>query len=224
MEQRSASAAVFDTVPAATAWAHSWGKRVFDMALAGVSLVVASGPLLVLAALIRATSPGPAIYAARRVGRGGKPFDMYKLRSMVADADRLGPAVTAGGDRRVTSLGRVLRKTKLDELPALWNVFVGQMSFVGPRPENPDSVNQYTLRQRTVLSVRPGLTSLASIKYRHEEELLARADDVEAGYFAIMQDKLGLDLEYLERASLATDLRILALTVGAILRVHPATA
>jgi lipopolysaccharide/colanic/teichoic acid biosynthesis glycosyltransferase len=223
MEQRLAPVAVFAR-PAATCWADSWGKRAFDLALAGLSLVVASGPLLVLAALVRATSPGPAIYAARRVGRGGKPFDMYKLRSMVADADRLGPPVTAGGDRRVTPLGHVLRKTKLDELPALWNVFLGQMSFVGPRPENPHSVTQYTPRQRAVLSVRPGLTSLASIKYRHEEALLARADDWEAGYFAIMQDKLRLDLEYLERASLATDLRILALTVGAILRVHPAIA
>jgi lipopolysaccharide/colanic/teichoic acid biosynthesis glycosyltransferase len=185
--------------------------------VAAGALLVLSGPLVGIGALVRLTSPGPALYAARRVGRHGREFRMYKFRSMVVGADQRGPLVTAAGDPRVTRLGRWLRRTKLDELPALWNVLIGEMSLVGPRPENPQAVRLYTDQQRRVLSVRPGLTSLATLKYRHEEDLLAHGPDLERSYFLIMQDKLRLDLDYLARASLLLDLQILAQTVAALL-------
>lgn len=186
-----------------------------DVVGAGVALLVLGVPMAVIAAAVRASSAGPVLYAARRVGRGGREFDMYKFRTMVAGADQRGPLITAAGDPRVTRLGRVLRRAKLDELPALWNVLVGEMSLVGPRPENPRSVGLYSDEQRRVLSVHPGLTSTATIKYRNEEQLLAGGDLGER-YFGIMQDKLRLDQLYLDTASPWLDLRILAQTLGVI--------
>jgi lipopolysaccharide/colanic/teichoic acid biosynthesis glycosyltransferase len=197
-------------------WLSRRSRRVLDAALAAVGLVLFSGPLLVLGGLVRLTSRGPVLYRARRVGQYGREFEMYKFRSMVVDADRQGPLVTVAGDRRITPLGRWLRRTKLDELPALWNVVRGEMALVGPRPENPDAVRLYTEDQRRVLSVRPGLTSWATLKYRHEEDILASYSDLEQGYFVVMQDKLRLDLDYLDRASLLTDVQILVRTAAAL--------
>lgn len=143
---------------------------------------------------------------------------MIKFRSMVVDADKMGALVTAGNDPRITPVGRYLRKYKWDELPTLWNVLKGDMSFVGPRPENPKSVELYNQEQKRVLEVKPGITSLATIKYRYEEEILAEADDLEEAYFQIMQDKLNIELEYLQRYSLLTDLKIIFMTIREILR------
>jgi len=201
------------------AWAYGAGKRIMDAALAACGLIVLSVPLVVLGLLVRVTSPGPAVYSAQRVGLRGQTFRMYKLRSMVDGADIAGPLITAGDDPRVTALGRWLRRTKLDELPALWNVLVGDMSLVGPRPENPRSVGLYTADQRRVLDVRPGLTSEASIKFRNEEALLEGQRDLERAYFALMQEKLRLDFDYLERATLLFDLRIIGLTLAALLHL-----
>jgi len=141
---------------------------------------------------------------------------LFKFRTMVQDASKIGPAVTAGDDPRVTRLGRFLRKTKLDELPSLWNVIRGDMSLVGPRPENEKSFALYTPPQRAVVKVRPGITSLATLRYRNEEELLAGAADLEAAYHELMQEKLRIELEYLKRQTLWSDFEVLLYTLWAI--------
>jgi len=132
------------------------------------------------------------------------------------DADCHGPLVTAGDDWRMTRIGRILRRTKLDELPTLWNVLKGDMSFVGPRPENPKSAELYSEEQRRIWTLRPGITSLATVKYRNEESILAGAKNLDARYFEIMQDKLTLELEYVDRRSFYMDLAILLRTLLAI--------
>jgi lipopolysaccharide/colanic/teichoic acid biosynthesis glycosyltransferase len=193
-------------------------KRIFDCCIATLALIVLLPVMGVLAIAVKLSSPGEVLYRAKRVGRFGRPFYLYKLRTMVTGADRLGPLITGANDPRITSLGRYLRKSKLDELPSLWNVLTGEMSLVGPRPENERSVAQYNQAQRRVLAVRPGLTSLATLKYRNEESLLGKADDLDSVYYSIMQDKLALDLEYIGRSTLGLDLKILLLTVVAIFR------
>jgi lipopolysaccharide/colanic/teichoic acid biosynthesis glycosyltransferase len=193
-------------------------KRAFDVVVSLVGLIVLSPLLGLVTVAIRLTSPGPVLYGSRRVGLGGRTFKMVKFRTMVPGAEKMGPLVTPGDDHRITPLGRYLRRTKVDELPTLWNVLKGEMSIVGPRPENPDSAALYTEEQRRVWSVKPGITSLATLKYRHEEKLLAGAADLEATYFQIMQDKLSLDLEYIKRQSFRLDLQIVFRTLRAVLQ------
>ncbi len=193
-------------------------KRAFDIVCSAVGLTVLSPALLLIALAIRLNSPGPALYRAKRVGRGGRHFTLYKFRSMVANADKAGPGITAAGDARITSVGRVLRRTKLDEWPQLINVLRGDMSLVGPRPEDPRYVALYTPEQRAVLSVRPGITSLASVRYRHEEALLTGADWETRYTQEVMPTKLALDLEYVRNASLWLDLVILWRTFRALFR------
>lgn len=197
-------------------------KRSLDIIGALVGLAIMSPFMLVTALAIKLDSRGPLIYKSLRVGKGGQLFRMYKFRTMVTGADQRGALVTAGGDPRITRVGRLLRKTKLDEWPTLWNVLIGDMSLVGPRPENPRSAAQYTQAQRRVWQVRPGITSLATIKYRHEETLLAGVADLETHYFALMQDKLALELEYVDRQSFWLDLQIIWHTVRAVLHTTPA--
>ena len=193
-------------------------KRVFDVSASLLGLVILSPLLVLVAILVKRSSPGPIVHRARRVGVQGRLFTLYKFRSMVANADRQGAGITAQDDPRITPIGRVLRRTKLDELPQLINVIKGDMSLVGPRPEDPCYVALYTADQRRVLSVRPGITSWASIQYRHEEQLLS-ADQVDAVYRTqVMPQKLALDLEYLDRQSLRLDLLILLQTVWAVLK------
>jgi lipopolysaccharide/colanic/teichoic acid biosynthesis glycosyltransferase len=191
-------------------------KRVFDLILAGLGLLVLTPLLLGIGLWIKLTSPGPVFYCARRVGRHGELFSMYKFRSMVANADRLGAGITAHDDLRVTPAGRMLRRTKLDELPQLLNVVKGDMSLVGPRPEDPRYVELYTPEQRQVLSVRPGITSWASIQFRHEEHLLSAGDVDELYRTHVMPQKLALEMDYLARRSLRLDLIILFRTAGAL--------
>lgn len=193
-------------------------KRAFDLTASAVGLLVLSPLLLLLAAAVAVTSPGGVFYRAQRVGRHGVPFRLYKFRSMVANADKAGPAVTVAGDKRVTPIGRILRKTKLDELPQLINVVKGEMSLVGPRPEDPRYVALYTPQQRAVLTVRPGITSLASVRYRDEESLLTGADWERHYVETIMPAKLAIDLDYVGRATLLTDIGIILRTIGALLR------
>jgi lipopolysaccharide/colanic/teichoic acid biosynthesis glycosyltransferase len=193
-------------------------KRGFDLVVALIGLLALSPFLALIAALIRLTSAGPALYSSPRVGVGGRVFRMHKFRTMVAGADQVGPLVTAGDDPRITPVGRWLRRTKLDELPTLWNVLAGDMSLVGPRPENPRSAALYSEDQKRVWAVRPGLTSLATIKYRHEEQMLTGRDDLDAAYLQIMQDKLAMDMEYIEQQSFWLDLQIIAGTMRAILQ------
>lgn len=193
-------------------------KRTFDLLASALGLIILSPIFALIALLIRLTSPGPVFYRARRVGQGGREFTLYKFRSMVADADRRGPGITAAGDPRVTSIGRVLRRTKLDELPQLWNVLRGDMSLVGPRPEDPRYVALYTPEQRRVLDVRPGITSLASIEYRNEEAVLHGPDWEQRYIHEVMPAKLAIDLRYVQRATLFTDLLIILRTLLALFR------
>jgi lipopolysaccharide/colanic/teichoic acid biosynthesis glycosyltransferase len=187
-------------------------KRVFDITISTFFLSAFSPFFLLIAMFIKVDSEGPVLHRAQRIGKGGKPFTLYKFRTMVADASRRGPGITQQDDPRITRVGRFLRKLKIDEMPQLINVFKGEMSIVGPRPEDPCYVAHYTPEQRRVLSVRPGMASPAFIKYRHEEELLAAAgDDWECVYLTqILPDKLRMDLEYIEQQSFLGDLAILA--------------
>ena len=163
---------------------------------------------------MKVSSAGPVFHRGERIGRRGKPFTLYKFRSMrVGDS---GPAITRAGDPRVTAVGRFLRRTKLDELPQLINIAIGDMSLVGPRPEAPRYVAMYDEEQRRILSVRPGLTSPASLAFRSEEEQLVGPDWERLYVETIMPAKLRIDLEYIGRRTLASDLRVIARTVAAL--------
>lgn len=189
-------------------------KRSIDIAASMAGLVVASPLLLMIAIAIRLTSRGPILFRQERIGRQMVPFQILKFRTMVPDAPKLGGALTAGRDPRITRIGAVLRRTKLDELPQLWNVLVGDMSLVGPRPEVRKYVELYADDFRELLQVRPGITDLASLKYRHESDILGRADDPEAEYVRrILPDKIRLGKEYLRRSSLWLDLTIIVKTI-----------
>jgi lipopolysaccharide/colanic/teichoic acid biosynthesis glycosyltransferase len=173
--------------------------------------------LVIVAALVKLSSPGPVFFKQQRVGRLGRNFRLYKFRTMKVSND--GPSVTAGGDSRITSIGSHLRKWKLDEFPQLINVVLGDMSLVGPRPEVPSYVEHYTEAQRQVLTVRPGITGVCQLEFRHEEALLAGRSDVESYYLnTLMPAKLDLDLRYIRERSLAGDISLLFRTFTAILR------
>jgi lipopolysaccharide/colanic/teichoic acid biosynthesis glycosyltransferase len=192
--------------------------RVFDIVVAVLSLVFLSPLLAVIALAVRLTSRGPVIYRARRVGRDGHLFDLYKFRSMYA-ATSSGAAITRAGDPRVTPLGRILRAWKVDELPQLLNVLRGEMSVVGPRPEDPRYTALYDDEQRQVLRVRPGITSAASLLYRDEESTLT-AEDWERQYVSeVMPAKLRIDLDYLRRRSIRSDMALIVKTALGVLRI-----
>ena len=193
-------------------------KRLFDIVASGVGLVVLSPLFAVLAVWIKADSRGPVFYRQTRVGRNNKDFRLYKFRSMRPDSDKLGLITVGGRDPRVTRSGYYIRKYKLDELPQLINVFVGDMSLVGPRPEVRKYVDMYTPDQLHVLDVRPGITSLASIRYRNENDVLAASDDPERCYIErVMPDKLEIDLEYVARAGLWSDIKLIFRTFKEII-------
>jgi lipopolysaccharide/colanic/teichoic acid biosynthesis glycosyltransferase len=188
-------------------------KRTFDVISGTIALILLAPAFLVISLAILVGSPGPIFYKASRVGINGKTFKMYKFRTMVVDADKMGPGLTMRDDKRITPVGRLLRKSKLDELPQLINILRGEMSFVGPRPEDPHYVALYTASQRVVLKVRPGITSPASILYRDESALIT-GPDWETHYIQnVMQDKLRLDLEYVQQLGVRRDLEIIAKTV-----------
>ncbi len=191
-------------------------RRLLDIWASIAGLAVLS-PLFVLIGLwIKLDAPGPIFYRAQRVGKDGAPFRLYKFRSMVAGADRQGPGITATGDLRVTSVGRFLRRTKIDELPQLINVLKGDMSLVGPRPEDPRYVALYTPEQRRVLAARPGITSAASLTYRHDEQLLSGEDWETVYRTKVLPDKLAIDLAYLEQRTLGSDLKLIFRTLVAV--------
>lgn len=192
--------------------------RLIDVLAAALGLLILSPLLLALALWVKLSSPGSIFYRARRVGRGGQPFHLYKFRTMVADADRQGPGITTATDSRITPVGRFLRRTKLDELPQLLNVLQGEMSLVGPRPEDPRYVALYTAEQQRVLQVRPGITSAASLRYRNESELL-RGRDWETVYTQeILPHKLALELDYLRQRTFWRDLGLIGQTLLSLWR------
>jgi lipopolysaccharide/colanic/teichoic acid biosynthesis glycosyltransferase len=184
-------------------------KRPFDIVLSALSLLVLLPLFPVIALAILLDSPGPVFYRATRVGRAGREFKLYKFRTMVANADRIGPGVTSAKDPRITRVGRFLRRTKLDELPQFINVLRGEMSIVGPRPEDPRYVTYYTGSQQRVLGVRPGITSPASVLYRHEHALLQEPDWERCYIQQIMPAKLAIDLDYIENPGFGRDIQVL---------------
>jgi lipopolysaccharide/colanic/teichoic acid biosynthesis glycosyltransferase len=196
--------------------ADDMGKRAFDLLVASVGLILLLPIFVPIAALVKVSSRGPVFHRARRVGMGGALFTLFKFRSMVVNAQYLGPAITAQGDSRITSVGRFLRRTKLDELPQLLNVIKGDMSLVGPRPEDPRYVDTYTAEQRAILSVRPGITSAASVVYRHEEQLLHGGNWETIYREEILPRKLAIDIDYLHHQSWWSDIHIILRTLVAI--------
>jgi lipopolysaccharide/colanic/teichoic acid biosynthesis glycosyltransferase len=193
------------------------GKRACDLVLSALGLVLLSPLLLGCAAAVRASSPGPILFRHRRVGLGGRDFDVLKFRSMAAGG--AGRAITVSGDPRVTRVGAILRRFKLDELPQLWNVVTGDMSIVGPRPEVRRYVERFPEQYRAILVVRPGLTDFASVTYRDEERILATFPDPEEAYCTVvLPQKLHLAERYVRSMSLATDVRLILATLQAIVR------
>ena len=198
---------------------YAVAKRSLDLLAAGVGLVVLSPLMLVAAAAIKLESRGPVIFLQKRVGRDFVPFHIRKFRTMVDDAERRGTQITAGADPRITHVGRWLRKTKLDELPQLINIVRGEMSLVGPRPEVPRYVELMRDQYVNVLSVRPGLTDPASIKYRDESDLLAASADPEREYVErILPDKIAISRAYIARATILSDLGVLFSTLLRVAR------
>jgi len=193
------------------------GKRIFDSAGAAAALVIAAPFLLLCALAVRLESRGPIFFRQWRVGQNGKPFQVIKFRSMVRGADKQGLKITASGDPRITKMGRLLRRSKMDELPQLFNVLRGEMSLVGPRPEVPEYTAKYSLAERKVLEVKPGITGPASLAHIDEEQLLAGRSDKEHFYVStIMRRKLQIDLAYCRNVGFREDVKNLLLTAGAL--------
>lgn len=194
-------------------------KRTFDFLVSFFGLLLLSPLILCIAVWVKCDSKGPIFYRQVRVGKGGREFKLLKFRSMRVGADRAGLLTLGDRDPRVTRSGFWLRKTKLDELPQLFNVLVGDMSLVGPRPEVPKYVALYTPEQREVLSVRPGITDTASVEMRNEAELMAQQADPE-GYYVNVQIPLKIKLakEYIAQQSLLSDLKLIVRTIGVMFK------
>jgi lipopolysaccharide/colanic/teichoic acid biosynthesis glycosyltransferase len=193
-------------------------KRVFDVSAALLGLLCLSPLFLIVAILIKLDSRGAVFFKQERMGRRFKPFQIYKFRTMVSDAARRGGLLTVGEDPRITRVGRVLRKTKIDELPQLFNVLAGHMSVVGPRPEVPRYVECFKEEYAQILEVRPGITDLASVRFRDEAALLGQLPNPEETYLkSILPQKLMLEKEYIRAPSLLLDLSVIVKTVAALI-------
>jgi lipopolysaccharide/colanic/teichoic acid biosynthesis glycosyltransferase len=205
---------------------YATSKRLFDIVCASVGLLVLVPVGLLIGLLIELSDRGPVFFGQTRIGQFGKPFRIWKFRSMVVNADKVGIPITREEDPRITWIGRFLRKTKLDELPQLWNVLVGEMSFVGPRPEVPRYVERYTPEQREILKYKPGITDVATLLFRNEEALLRGTADVEGFYLQYcLPKKIELNRQHAERSSLLRDIgliwqTVLVLSFGALGRVR----
>jgi lipopolysaccharide/colanic/teichoic acid biosynthesis glycosyltransferase len=194
--------------------AYSTSKRVFDILCASLGLLVLAPLGLLISLLVKLSDGGPIFSGQTRIGQFGKPFRIWKFRSMVVNADKLGGTLTSESDPRITWLGRLLRRTKLDELPQLWNVLTGEMSFVGPRPEVKRYVELYTPEQRDTLRYKPGITDVASLLFRREEKLLSGAEDLESFYLRYcLPKKIELNRRYAENATLMLDLWVILQTL-----------
>lgn len=195
-------------------------KRLLDILLSALGLALLALPLLAIALWVKLDSRGPVLFRQQRVGRFGRPFMIHKFRTMALDAPARGPQITVGADPRITRAGQVLRRSKLDELPQLWDVLRGAMSLVGPRPEVPKYVALYPDEMRELLlSVRPGITDLASLQYRDESAVLAAAADPERAYVEqVLPAKLALSSRYVREATLLGDLRLILATLSALRR------
>lgn len=193
-------------------------KRFFDITFSFFGLLFILPILLIVSLLIKFTSRGNVFYRQVRVGKNNKDFRIFKFRTMHINADKLGLLTVGGRDPRVTKVGYYLRKSKLDELPQLINVLIGDMSFVGPRPEVRKYVDLYTEEQKKVLTVRPGITDLASVEYRNENEILSKQENPNQYYIdVIMPHKLNINLKYIKERSLLKDINVIFKTFLAIL-------
>lgn len=193
--------------------------RLFDIFFSALGLIILFPFFIVFYLLIRIESKGGAFYIQERIGKNGKPFGLYKFRSMRVGSDAEGLLTVGERDNRITRIGYVLRKTKIDELPQLLNVLKGDMSLVGPRPEVRKYTDMYTDEQRKVLCVRPGITDYASIEYVNENELLSKADDPEQMYIEkVMPDKIKLNMKYLEHYTVGEYFKIIFLTFKSLVK------
>ena len=193
----------------------SWAKRSYDVAISILLLVLLSLPMMLLALGIRLESAGPVLYRSRRVGRGGREFEMLKFRKMHRDAS--GPPLTSRNDDRLTRIGKFLLRTKLDELPQLWNVVRGDMSLVGPRPEDPSFVAIYPVEFRAIFRVKPGITGLSQLAFAKENRILARPEFADSYPNRLLPAKIEIDRLYIARRSIMLDTRVLIWTIGTIL-------
>ncbi len=193
-------------------------KRLFDLIAAAAGLIVAFPLMLFISVWIKLDSKGPVFYRGVRVGLNGKPFRIYKFRTMVEDADKTGPSSTSDTDMRITRIGKYLRKYKMDELPQLLNVFKGDMSIVGPRPQVQWAVDLYTPEERAILTVRPGITDYASLRFANEGEILKDSTDPDKDYLVkIHPEKTKLALEYVKNHTLLIDLKLILKTIAKVL-------
>lgn len=194
-------------------------KRMFDAILSSFGILVLSPLLICVPVLIMIDSSGSPVFRQERVGRNGKRFKILKFRTMVRDAEKMGIQITVADDDRITCTGKFLRKSKIDELPQLFNVLIGDMSFVGPRPEVPRYADLYNKNQRNILKIRPGITDLASIEYRNENEILHLTDNPEETYIEkIMPAKIDLNLHYMEELSVFFDIKLIFMTLYEVVR------
>lgn len=194
-------------------------KRIFDLIAASVMLILLSIPMLIIAIMIKLDSPGPVFYRQERVTQYGRKFRIHKFRTMVADADKIGTAVTVGNDSRITRVGAKIRDYRIDELPQLIDVLVGDMSFVGTRPEAVKYVRKYTKEMRATLLLPAGITSEASIRYKDEAKLLDGADDVDRVYVEqVLPGKMEWNLESVKKFSVIKEILIMFQTVSAVCR------
>jgi len=194
------------------------GKRIFDLVLSIPSLIILSPVYLLSAILIKLDTPGPILFSQDRVGQNGKPFRLYKFRTMVKDAAKIGPPVTTADDPRITKTGRLLRKFKVDEMLQVMNIVKGDISVIGPRPEVKKYIDIFAEEYKDILKIKPGMTDYALIAFRNEEDILSRFQNVEEGYIKeVMPEKIKLYRQYLSEMSLRTDIKIFFQTIWEIL-------
>ena len=194
-----------------------FGKRVFDIIATVLGSILLLPIIIPIALWIKLSSKGPLFYVQKRVGKDFKEFDLYKFRSMIIDADKVGPSVTSGDDPRITKVGKIIRKTKVDELPQLLNVLKGDMSLVGPRPEVLKFVKQKKEAYKKVLSVKPGITDNAAIEYRDEETIMEQYEDKEKAYIDIvLPEKIKLYYTYIDNISFINDIKLILRTLHII--------
>lgn len=194
-----------------------FGKRVFDIAATIVGSIILLPVIFPIALWIKLSSKGPLFYIQKRVGKNFEEFDLYKFRSMIVDADKVGPSITSGDDPRITRVGIIIRRTKIDELPQLLNVLKGDMSLVGPRPEVMKFVEEKKEAYKKVLSVQPGITDNAAIEFRDEETIMEQFEDKEKAYLDIvLPQKIELYYEYIDNISFLSDVKLILKTLKVI--------
>lgn len=193
-------------------------KRFFDILVSGLGILVLSPILILIAFLIKLNDSGDVLYLQKRVGQFGSEFKIFKFRTMIPNADKFGSLTIGDKDNRITSIGKILRKTKLDELPQLINVLIGNMSLVGPRPEVKEYVKLYSKEQKDILKHKPGITDYASIYYRNESSILGSSDNPKKKYIEeIMPHKITLNKKYFENASVFEDIKVIFLTIKEVI-------